>query len=97
MKSFFVGSKLNPSFLIEVTSKKITVYKPDEYSKGEDFYERYSLGQKVLETNYSNIFSKNPVPYKKHLYVPELIVVIKKKNILIKNRIQEIDLNNRSH
>jgi hypothetical protein len=97
MKSFFVGSKSNPSFLVEVTSKKITVYKPDEYSKGEDFYERYSLGQKVLETNYSKIFSKKTTPYKKHLYVPELIVVIKKKPVLIQNRIQEIDLNNNPH
>jgi hypothetical protein len=46
MKSFFVGSKSNPSFLVEVTPKKITVYQPDEYSKKEEFYERYSLGQK---------------------------------------------------
>jgi hypothetical protein len=67
MKSFFVGSKSKPTFLVEVTSKKITVYKPDEYSKGESFYERYSLGQKVLETNYSKIFSKSPIPYKHYL------------------------------
>ena len=94
MKSFFVGSKSKPSFLVEVTSKKINVYKPDTYSKEEDFYERYSLGEKVLETSYSRIlFEIVPIPYKYHFYVPEMIVVIKKKHILIKNKIQEIDLN----
>jgi hypothetical protein len=55
MKSFFVGSKSKPSFLVEVTPKKITVYQPDEYSKEEEFYERYSLGKKVMETNYSKM------------------------------------------
>ena len=97
MKSFFVGSKSNPSFLVEVTPKKITVYQPDEYSKEEEFYERYSLGQKVLETSYSNILFKSPIPYKYHFHVPEIIIVIKQKHVSIKNRIQEIDLNNSSH
>jgi hypothetical protein len=98
MKSFFVGSKSKPSFLVEVTPKKITVYRPDTHSKEEEFYERYSLGQKVIETSYSKIlFKTEPVPYKHHFYVPEILVVIKKKHVLIKNRIQEIDLNNRSH
>jgi hypothetical protein len=79
MKSFFVGSKSNPSFLVEVTSKKITVYKRDAYSKKEEFYERYSLGQKVLETIYSDIlFKKNPISFKDNLYVPEMIIIIKK-------------------
>jgi hypothetical protein len=87
---------LKPSFLLEVTSKKINVYKPDTYSKGEEFYERYLLGQKVLETSYSKILFKDPIPYKKHLYVPE-IIVIKNKSVLIQNRIQEIDLNNNPH
>jgi hypothetical protein len=97
MKSFFVGSKSNPSFLVEVSPKKITVYRPDTYSKEEEFYERYSLGQKVMETSYSDIlFKKSPISFKDHLYVPEMIV-IKKKHMLIKNRIQEIDLNNSSH
>ena len=60
MKSFFVGSKSNPSFLVEVTPKKITVYQPDEHSKKEEFYERYSLGQTVMETTYSTISKKVP-------------------------------------
>lgn len=95
MKSFFVGTKSNPSFLVEVTSKKIIVYQPDTYSKKENFYERYSLGKKVMETNYSRIlFKAVPIPYKYYFYVPELIVIIKKKHVLIKNRIEEIDLNN---
>jgi len=98
MKTFFVGSKSKPSFLVEVTPKKITVYQPDEYSKKEEFYERYSLGQTVMETTYSDIlFKKKPISFKDILYVPEMIIVIKKKHVLIKNRIQEIDLNNRSH
>ena len=98
MKSFFVGSKSNPSFLVEVTPKKIHMYKPEAYSKEEEFYERYSLGQKVMETTYSDIlFKKSPISFKDHLYVPEMIVVIKKKHILIKNTIEEIDLNNSSH
>ena len=97
MKSFFVGSKSNPSFLVEVTPKKIHVYRPDAYSKKEEFYERYSLGQKVMETTYSDIlFKKSPISFKDHLHVPEMIV-IKKKPFLIKNRIEEIDLNNSSH
>jgi len=98
MKSFFVGSKSKPSFLVEVTPKKITIYQPDAYSKEEEFYEKYSLGQTVMETTYSTIlFKKSPISFKDYLYVPEMIVVIKKKHILIKNRIQEIDLNNSSH
>ena len=42
---------------MEVTPKKITVYQPNEYSKEEEFYESYSLGQKVLETSYSTLKS----------------------------------------
>ncbi len=94
MKSFFVGSKTKPSFLVEATTKKICVYKPDSLSKDGSFYERYSLGEKVLETAYSKILFKTlPVPYKDHLYVPFMMVTIKKKNYLIKNTIEQIDLN----
>ena len=94
---FFVGSKSKPSFLVEVSPKKITVYQPDKYSKKEDFFGRYYLGKKVLETSYSKIFYKTPVPYKHtsvpkdYFYVPEIIVIIKKKQVLIKNRIEEIN------
>jgi hypothetical protein len=63
MNSFFVGSKSKPSFLVEVTSKKVCVYNPDVYSKKEEFYEKYSLGEKVLETSYSRIlFETLPIP-----------------------------------
>jgi len=91
---FFVGSKSKPSFLVEVSPKKITVYQPDKYSKKEDFFERYYLGKKVLETSYSKFLLKTlPVPYKHYSvpYVPEIIVIIKKKQVLIKNRIEEIN------
>jgi hypothetical protein len=74
MKSFFVGSKTKPSFLVEVSPKKICVYKPDSLSKNESFYETYSLGKKVLDTNYTDIiFETMPVSYKHHYYVPYLI------------------------
>jgi hypothetical protein len=92
MKSFFVGSKSKPSFLVEVTPKKIFIYKPDEISKNESFYERYSLGEKI-ETTYSKILFKEPISYKHHFYVPQIIVKIKKKQYLIKNKIYEISLN----
>ena len=71
MNSFFVGdNKLKPSFLVEIMTKqkKINIYKPDNYSKNETFYEKYSLGKILIETKYDNIiFVKKPVPYKKNL------------------------------
>ena len=88
MKSFFVGSKSKPSFLVEVSPKKICVYKPDAFSKKESFYERYSLGEKVLDTAYTDIiFETMPVAYKEHYYVPEIILLYKKKKYLIKDKI----------
>ena len=94
MKSFFVGSKTKPSFLVEVTTKKICIYQPDSFSKDESFYERYSLGEKVFESSYSKILFKTlPVPYKGHLYVPVMMITFKKKNYLIQNTIEQIDLN----
>jgi len=83
MKSIFIGSKSKPSFLVEVSPKKICVYQPDSFSKKEDFYERYSLGKKI-EISYSKIHFKEPVAYKGHLYVPEMTITIKKKQYLIK-------------
>ena len=47
MNSFFVGKKTKPSFLLEVIPEKkiISIYKPDKYSKNEEFYEKYALGE----------------------------------------------------
>ena len=42
-KSFFVGDKIKPSFLIEINTKQkiVSIYKPDKISKNEEFYEKY--------------------------------------------------------
>jgi len=77
MKSFFVGNKARPTFLVEVnpTKKTISVYAPDQYSKDEEFYEKYSLGKVVVQGTYQHvILCQKPAAYKKALYVPELIV-----------------------
>ena len=88
MYKYFVGKKSNPTFLVEV-DKKISIYKPDKYSKNENFYEKYSLGELVLETKYDEIFV-NPVSFKKFLFAPEMIVKIKKKYLIISTNIKEI-------
>lgn len=88
MKSFFVGKKSNPTFLVEV-DKKINIYKPDKYSKNEEFYEKYSLGELILETKYDEVFA-NPVSFKKYLYAPELIIKIKKKYIILSTIMKEV-------
>ena len=93
MPSFFVGNKTKPSFLVEITPKKklINIYKPDKYSKQEeDFFEKYSLGEVLVSTKYSEvIFSKKPVSYKKHFYIPEIMLVINNKYILVSTSIKE--------
>lgn len=94
MNSFFVGDKLKPSFLVEVLikQKKINIYKPDNYSKNEQFYEKYSLGKLLIQTKYDNIiFSKKPVPYKKNLFVPEIIFKIKNKYLIVSKTIKVKD------
>jgi hypothetical protein len=40
MDSYFVGSKTIPDFLVELSKKDLTIYKPDKYSKNEEFYEK---------------------------------------------------------
>ena len=91
MNSFFVGEKSKPSFLLEVIPGKkiISVYKPDKYSKNEEFYEKYSLGKMIISTKFDNIiFSKKPVSYKNHyLFVPKIIVKIKNKYIVVSKTI----------
>lgn len=93
MDSLFVGSKSKPSFLIEILPKKkeLSIYKPDKFSKNEEFYEKYSLGKLLLNTKYNNIIIvKKPIPYKGFLYVPEIIFKIKNKHFLVSNKIEEI-------
>ena len=66
MNSFFVGKKSRPSFLVEVIPDKkiISIYKPDKYSKNEEFYEKYSLGELIMTSTFNTIiFSKKPVTY----------------------------------
>lgn len=92
MNSFFVGKKSRPSFLVEILPDKkiISIYKPDKYSKNEEFYEKYSLGKMIITTKYNNIiFNKNPVSYKNHLFVPKIILKIKNKKILVSEKISE--------
>jgi hypothetical protein len=93
MISIFVGNKTKPSFLLEVVPSKklITIYKPDSYSKNEEFYEKYSLGKMLIQTKIDNImFSKKPVSYKKHcLFVPEVILKIKNKCFVVSKTIKE--------
>ena len=93
MSSFFVGKKSRPSFLLEVIPDKkiISIYKPDKYSKNEDFYEKYALGEMIITTKFNNIvFSKNPVSYKNNLFVPIIILKIKNKYFSVSNTISEI-------
>jgi hypothetical protein len=77
---FFVGKKSKPSFLLEVIPDKkiINIYKPDKYSKNEDFYEKYSLGEMIISTKFTNIvFSKKPVSYKSYyLFVPKIFLYL---------------------
>jgi hypothetical protein len=91
MQTYFVGSKKKPKFLIEIINKTIKVYTPDKYSKNEEFFEKYSLGELLLDTKYENIlFTKDVVPFKHYKYTPEIIVKIKNKYIILSETITEI-------
>lgn len=93
MKSFFVGNKARPSFLVELdpAKKTISVYAPDQYSKNEEFYEKYALGKVIIQTTYQHvIFCKKPVAYKNVLYVPDLIVHMKNKYVQFSTLIQSL-------
>ena len=75
MDSYFVGSKSSPEFLVELHKKDLTIYKPDKYSKDEEFYEKYALGKVVFTAkNAEIIFTQNTVSYKKEKYTPEVII-----------------------
>jgi hypothetical protein len=95
MKSILIGKKGKPTYLVEIEPKKLTIYKPDRYSKQEDFYEQYVLGEVVLTTPYNKIlFTKAPISYRRVmdppdlLYATELIIVVKKKHIRVSTTIQ---------
>ena len=91
MKSIFIGSKAKPTYLVEIhpAKKLLHIYKPDRFSKNEEFYEKYSLGQEVLTATYDKIIVQ-PSAYKGYFHAPEMIVVIKKKPIRIATTIREI-------
>jgi hypothetical protein len=97
----FVGTKLAPSFLVEINEKTITIYKPDKISKAEkelDFYEKYALGKKVLETAYKVVQfpEKPPEEYKKASYgsfiVNKLEIITKKEKITVQKSLIFEDL-----
>ena len=95
MNSFFVGKKSRPSFLVEVIPDKkiISIYKPDKYSKNEEFYEKYALGELIITTKFSNItFNKSPVSYKNYLFVPIITLKIKNKYFVVSNTISEANV-----
>ena len=90
--NIFVGSEKNPTFLVEI-NKNITVYKPDKYSKNEDPYEKYSLGEIILQTSFDSVIYKRLTKYNipgypiKAYITPELIIRIKDKYICITNKL----------
>jgi hypothetical protein len=91
MASYFVGSKSFPEFLVELRKNDITIYKPDKYSKDEEFYEKYALGKIVFTAKNSQIiFTQNTVSYKKEKYTPELIIRTKDKYILVNKTIKKL-------
>ena len=96
MDSYFVGSKSSPEFLVELRKKKtkydnLTIYKPDKYSKNEEFYEKYALGKVVFTAkNAEIIFTQNTVSYKTEKYTPELIIRTKDKYILVNKNIKKL-------
>lgn len=92
MKSFFVGDNAKPSFLVEIAPDKklLYIYKPDKYSKNEDFYEKYALGKLLVNIKYNEIiYVKKPVAYKGFLFVPEIIFKINNNNIVVSKKITE--------
>jgi hypothetical protein len=93
MESYFVGSKSSPEFLVELHKNNLTIYKPDKYSKNEEFYEKYALGKVVFSAkNAEIIFTQNIVSYKKEKYTPELIIKSndKYKYILVNKNIKKL-------
>ena len=91
MKIYFVGSKTTPDFLVELNKNNLTIYKPDKYSKDEEFYEKYALGKIVfIAKNAEIIFTQTVISYKKEKYTPELIIRTKDKYILVSKNIKKL-------
>ena len=97
MKFILIGKKAKPTYLVEIDPKKkqLMIYKPDEYSKGEEFYERYALGEKVFAAKYDKLYFKEPpIAYRdimyapKLFYAPEMVMIIKKRQIHVSTRMQ---------
>ena len=97
MKSILIGKKAKPTYLVEIDTKNknFIIYKPDQYSAGENFYERYVLGKKIAATKYDTLlFKEAPIAYRdvkyapKLLYAPDMVIVMKKKQIHISTRIK---------
>ena len=89
MNKIVVGDKA--TFLAEIHKKHLILYKPDKYSKKEDAYEKYSLGEIVLDTDFMSISVKKPVTYNlggyKMVRTSELIITVKDKSICITDKI----------
>ena len=89
MNKIVVGDKA--TFLAEIHKKHLILYKPDKYSKKEDAYEKYSLGEIVLDTDFTSIYVKKPVTYNlgeyKMVRTSELIITVKDKSICITDKI----------
>jgi len=93
MNFYFVGSKTTPEFLVELyKNNKIIIYKPDKYSKDEEFFEKYALGKVVFtEKNSEIIFTQNVVStHKIYKYTPELIIRTNDKYILVNKNIKKL-------
>ena len=91
MNFYFVGSKTTPDFLVELNKNNLTIYKPDKYSKDEEFYEKYALGKVVFTAKKAGIiFTQNTVSYKKEKYTPELIIRANDKYILVNKNIKKL-------
>ena len=101
MKTYFVGTKTRPEYLIEIyrAQKTVRVYSPDRHSKELNAYEKYTLGDLITETKYKVIhFSKPPVPYKALkdappiMYAPHVMFVVKKDGIVFGKDMKKIKL-----
>lgn len=87
----FVGKHSKPTFLLDIKLNTIAIYQPDKISlneKGLDFFEKYSLGELVLEEKFIDITftKKNPERYYRssdNFYVPEVLIKTKDYYILL--------------
>jgi hypothetical protein len=101
METYFVGTKTEPTYLIEIyrTQKIVRVYRPDCDSEELNAYEKYILGELVMDAKYKVIqFSKPPVPYKtlkdapRIMYSPTIMLAVKKEFIVFGKDTKKIRL-----